>query len=214
MVTELLQAFTFDAISLAGEEEFLSIPKRRREGMVEKRFGKQYPSALKDYLVSAKEDALLADIHALTSGLSGKVPLATMHRVKNVGMVQAFLTFLEIDLVHVLDKHLAEGSMLGRKLNRFAGDEGLQKRRRKVLLKEAARAIEVLSGESAPYVQIASELERKELDELRATLQKGGKGLPLIEVNAELIGGARMLSKGKLTDNSWRNVINTLFTSQ
>lgn len=214
MVTELLQAFTFDAISLAGEKEFFDLPKKRREGMVEKRFGKQYPNALRAYLLSAKEEDVLSALRSLISPLGEKVAVASMQREKENGIIQAFLAFLEEDLVDALDKHLAEGSMLGRKLNGFSGESPLAKRRRSVLLREASRALETLSGESAPYVQIASEIDKKELDALRAQLQKDAKGLPLIEVNAELIGGARMLKNGKLTDNSWRNAINTLFTSQ
>ena len=189
MITNLASASLKDLMGIALTGDYFELAQAKRESAMEKALGKTYPKSLKSYLGSVSEQDFTKDCEQMIPilGSDGSITAqANLLMKSGNGWFEAFVDGLS--MIRQIDGQ----SELAVQMNHFraAGEQY-----RRVLEREMQQLLLVAKDQDSPIVQIAApaEIDTSNLE-----------GVPSIEVNRSLIGGARSFHNGTLKDDSWR----------
>lgn len=189
MITNLASAALKDLMSVAFEGDYFNAPQSKRDTQIDAKLGKTYPKSLRNYVASVSEAQFTRDCEAvipvLGSGESIAALAKTLAAQKN-GWFDAFVDGLSAIRSCSGQSHLAQ-------LIELYKGAGTQYAR--VLDRELQQLLLGARGEDSPIIQIAT---ASPVD------PSGMSGVPSVEVNKSLIGGARSFHNGVLRDDSWK----------
>lgn len=190
MVTQLLQAMTFDVMNAVKDDGFFDCSQAERDEKVASALP-NYPKSLTKYLRSCNESEFVDDASILMKSLgAGGSILPESARFVRSGN-QLFIACL--DAVKGLQLGTSYNGELGALMNSFSNAGPKYER---VIKREMQLLLLMARDEDSPIVQIAAEVD---VD------TSALPGIPDVQINRQLLGGSRMFYNGKLTDNSWRS---------
>lgn len=189
MITNLASATLKDLMGIALTGDYFELAQAKRESAMEKALGKTYPKSLKSYLGSVSEQNFTKDCEQMIPilGTDGSITAQAglLMESKN-GFFEAFVDGL------AAMREVEGESELAVQMNRFR-NAGVQYAR--VLDREMQQLLLAAKDQDSPIIQIAApaDIDTSKLE-----------GVPSVEVNRSLIGGARSFHNGTLKDDSWR----------
>ena len=177
MISELVGAITKDALSA-----------RQKKGLP-----KGYLPSVAKYVEKAKDDAFVQDVSALLALLAENTSVlsaaARLSREENGFFIAILASLSEVQ------GYTSNKTALGQYLASIeeAGPQYTQ-----ILIREMQTLLLHATGQDSAIVQIAAPVKEGELDLSKLP------GIPQVNVNRSLIGGARVFHNGEVQDDSWR----------
>lgn len=210
MVSELLSAVCADVLHVAGHETFFTQTKEGRTQRSSELLSTAYPQPLRAYLALTESGACTADLNQLIpilgTQISVFVQVPALIGAKNQ-LFQAFLDALPLIVGDWLLLEASGDSALAKQC-RSTSEAGVQYER--ILTREAQELFLLATNIDSPTIQVATALDRQER---RAMMQETRlPGIPMVQTNTELLGGARQFYRGTMQDDSWRARLTRVLT--